>query len=82
MLSEGIDALVNIINDYREALIKLEASDNVKGSALRIYGVEYGNHLIAKRDVPDGTMFQLTVTLNPLDDEQVEVILDSKVVDK
>ncbi len=71
LLSEGIETLVDIINDYQDALKKVEFSDNLKSSALRIYGMEYGNHLIAKRDIPNGTMFQLTVTLNPLDDEQV-----------
>ena len=81
LLSEGIETLVDIINDYQDALKKAEASDNVKSSALRIYGMEYGNHLIAKRDMPDGARFSLTVTLNPLDDEKVEVILDSKVLE-
>ena len=81
MMSEGMEALVDIIKDYQEALTKYQIADNTRSSALRLYGNEFGNHFITKKDMPDGTRFNLTVTLNQIDDETVEVILDSKVLE-
>ncbi len=76
LMEEALETAGDIINDYQEGVKAYQKKQSIHTTALRLYANTFGDSFLGFRDLPDGTMFRLDVTLVPLE-EYVSVHIES-----
>jgi len=80
ILNQAVETQHDIITVYKEGTEKYIQEKNLLYSALRLYCVKYGSHIIVEKDVPDGTEIAVSVTVLPVTDRYLSVDVNYKII--